>query len=52
MAGKEKIKIVIDGEKLEAQHKEFKSGRTGYGCYGIIKIDGYPYRISLNIIKM
>jgi len=49
---KEKIKIVIDGEEKEAEFREFKSGRKGYGCYGTIKIDGYPYRLSLNIIQM
>jgi hypothetical protein len=49
---KKKIKIVIDEEKLEAEHREFKSGRKGYGCYGVIKIDGYPHRLSLNLIEM
>lgn len=52
MAEKEKIKIKIDEEEKEAIHRVFKSGKEGYGCYGIVKIDGYPYRISLNLIKM
>ncbi|GAF83084.1 unnamed protein product [marine sediment metagenome] len=49
---KEKIKIKIDEVELEGKRKEFKSGREGYGCYGIIKIDGYPYRLSLNLIAL
>lgn len=52
MEEKKKIKIVIEEEELEAEFREFKSGRKGYGCYGIVKIDNYPYRLSLNLIKM
>lgn len=48
----EKIKIVINGEEFEAEYREFKSKRKGYGLYGRIKIKEYPYRISLNIIEM
>lgn len=48
----ETIKIKIGDNELEGQPKEFKSGREGYGCYGVIKINGYPYRLSLNLIKM
>lgn len=49
----EKRKIIkIDNEVKELLPKTFKSGRVGYGCYGIIKIEGYPYRLSLNLIKM
>ena len=47
-----KIKIVINGEEFEAEHRVFKSGRKGYGLYGRVVIDGYPYRISCNIIEM
>ncbi|KKL77850.1 hypothetical protein LCGC14_2030780 [marine sediment metagenome] len=47
-----KIKIEINGEEFEAEYREFKSGRKGYGLYGRIKIKDYPYRISLNIIEM
>lgn len=49
---KKKIKIVIDGVEKEAEFRVFKSGREDYGCYGIIKINDYPYRISMNLIKM
>ena len=49
---KEKIKIVIDDLEMEAKYREFSSGKKGYGSYGIIKIAGYPYRLSLNIIEM
>lgn len=52
MEDKEKIKIVIDGKELEAEFREFKSGKKGYGSYGIVKINDYPYRLSLNLIKM
>ncbi|MFX1590265.1 MAG: hypothetical protein ACFFC1_19195 [Promethearchaeota archaeon] len=47
-----KIKIEINGEKFEAEYREFKSKRKGYGLYGRIKIAEYPYRISMNIIEM
>lgn len=46
------IKIIIDGEERESSYREFKSGKKGYGLYGIIKINGYPYRISLNLIEL
>ena len=49
---KEKIKIIIDGEEKEAEFRVFKSGKKGYGCYGIIKINDYPYRLSMNLIKL
>jgi len=49
---KQKIKIIIDGEELEAEFRTFKSGKQGYGSYGIVKINDYPYRLSLNLIKM
>lgn len=47
-----KIKIMIDGEEFEAEHRVFKSGRKGYGLYGRVLIDKYPHRISCNIIEM
>lgn len=46
------IKIVIDGEEMTAKYRKFKSGRKGYGCYGTVKIDKYPHRLSLNLIEM
>lgn len=46
------ITIIIDGVELKAKHREFKSGRKGYGAYGMIKIKGYPHRISLNLIEV
>ena len=48
---KKKIKIVIAGEEFEAEYREFKSGRKGYGLYGTVKIDNYPFRISMNLIE-
>jgi len=47
-----KIKITIDKEKLEAEFRTFKSGRQGYGAYKIMKIEGHPYRLTLNLIKL
>jgi hypothetical protein len=49
---KEKIKIKIDDIELEAEYRTFKSGRKGYGCYKVIKINNYPYRLSLNLIEI
>ncbi len=34
MEDKEKVKVVIDGEEVEAEKKEFSSGNKGYGAYG------------------
>lgn len=48
---KRKIKVVIDGEEFEAEYRDFKSGKKGYGLYGTVKIDGYPFRISMNLIE-
>lgn len=47
-----KIKIIIDGNEMEAEHRTFKSGKKGYGCYGTIKIKDYPHRLSLNLIEL
>lgn len=52
MERKKKIKIIIDEEEKEAEYREFKSGKKGYGCYGIIKINDYPFRLSLNLIEI
>lgn len=49
---KEKIKIVIDGQEFEAEYRTFKSGKKGYGLYGVVKINDYPYRISMNLIEL
>jgi len=49
--GKKNIKIVIDGIEKEAVYREFRSKKRGYGLYGVIKINGYPHRISLNLIE-
>ncbi len=48
---KRNIKIVIDGEEFDAEYREFKSGKKGYGLYGTAKIDNYPFRISMNLIE-
>lgn len=48
---KRDIKIVIDGEEFKAEYREFKSGKRGYGLYGTVKIDNYPFRISMNLIE-
>lgn len=48
---KEEIEIIIDGNKFTAKHREFKSGKKGYGLYGTVKIDNYPVRMSINLIE-
>ncbi len=45
------IKIIIDGKEFEAEYRKFKSGRKGYGLYGTVKINDYPFRISMNLIE-
>lgn len=49
---KKDIKIVIDGIEFTAKLRDFKSGKKGYGAYGMIKINDYPFRLSCNVIKM
>lgn len=51
-ADKPLVKIDIGGEIMEAKYREFKSGKKGYGSYGVIKVNGWPYRLSLNLIEM
>lgn len=51
MPDKRNIKIVIDDQEFEAEYREFKSGKKGYGLYGTVKIDNYPFRISMNLIE-
>ena len=48
---KRNIKIIINGQEFEAEYRTFKSGRKGYGLYKTIKIDNYPFRISMNLIE-
>jgi hypothetical protein len=52
MADKEDIIIDIDGQKVTGKYREFKSGKKGYGAYGMIKIKGYPHRVSINLIEV
>lgn len=47
-----KLKIKIGDVELEAKYRQFKSGKKGYGSYGIVKIEGYPHRLSLNLIEI
>lgn len=46
------VKIVIGEEVMEAEYRQFKSGKKGYGSYGVIKVNGWPCRLSLNLIEM
>jgi len=48
----DEIPIIIDGIEVKAKHRTFKSGKKGYGAYGIVKIQGYPHRISINLIEV
>ena len=49
---KPKVKVVLGDNEMEAEYREFKSGKKGYGCYGVIKINEWPCRLSLNLIEM
>lgn len=46
------VKISIGEEEMEAVYRQFKSGKKGYGSYGVIKVNGWPCRLSLNLIEM
>ncbi len=49
---KPKVRIIIGEIELEAEYREFKSGKKGYGCYGVHKVNNWPCRLSLNLIEM
>ena len=49
---KEMVKIVVGDHELIAEYREFKSGKKGYGVYGVFKINNWPCRLSLNLIEM
>lgn len=49
---KPEVKIKIGDNELVAKYREFKTGKKGYGVYGIFKINGWPCRLSLNLIEM
>lgn len=49
---KPKVKIKLGENKIDAEYREFKSGKKGYGAYGVFKINGWPCRLSLNLIEM
>lgn len=49
---KQDVNVKIGDHELNAEYREFKSGKKGYGVYGVFKINGWPCRISLNIIEM
>jgi hypothetical protein len=37
---------------LTANHRDFKSGRDGFGYYGKVEIAGLRHQCSLNIVKI
>jgi hypothetical protein len=49
---KEKIRITIEGQELEANARKFSTGSEGYGLYGKINIGGETYQMSINIIRI
>ena len=49
---KPKVNIKIGNHDIVAEYREFKSGKKGYGAYGVYKINGWPCRLSLNLIEM
>lgn len=49
---KPKVKIKIGEHEVEAEYREFRSGKKGYGVYGVFKINDYPCRLSLNLIEL
>ena len=47
-----KIKIKIDKSEFEAEERTFKSGKSGFGLYGKVEIDGERYQMVVNIVKI
>lgn len=52
MEEKKPVKIKVEDHEIVAEYREFKSGKKGYGAYGVYKINGWPCRLSLNLIEM
>jgi hypothetical protein len=48
----DEIDIIIDGVEFKAKHRVFKSGRRGYGLYGMARIKNFPHRLSINLIEV
>ena len=46
------VEIKIGKEILKGIYREFKSGKKGYGCYGVVKVNNWPCRLSLNLIEL
>lgn len=49
---KDSVKIIVGEHELKAEYRKFKSGKMGYGVYGVFKINNWPCRLSLNLIEM
>lgn len=49
---RKELKIRIEKFEARAERKDFKTGKSGYGFYGQINIDGIPHRVNLNIIEI
>lgn len=47
---KDEIEIKIDERIDKAKLRTFASGKTGYGFYDKIMIDGKRHQVSLNVI--
>jgi len=47
------VKIKIgENQEIVAPHRSFKTGRTGYGYYGKIDINGKRCQCSINLIEL
>lgn len=47
------VKIKIgDNPEIIAPHRSFKTGRTGYGYYGKLEINGKRCQCSINLIEL
>lgn len=44
------VEVVVDGQKLLGEKKEFKTGSVGWNCNGKVVIGGLKAQVSINII--
>lgn len=46
------IQEVAENIRRKLDPKNFKSGKTGFGAYGKITVDGKRYQLSVNVVEL
>lgn len=43
---------LLEGIRRKFEPKHFKSGKTGFGAYGKLEVDGKRYQLSVNVVEL